>query len=55
MRATTTNLGFLLAKASQRWNELLVARFAPVAPADYQPLLVQAARSDAGGVPAPGA
>ena len=28
MHATTGNLGFLLAKASQRWNELLVARFA---------------------------
>src|SRR5438093_9001883 len=28
MRATTSNLGFLLAKASQRWNELLVERFA---------------------------
>lgn len=27
MHATTRNLGFLLAKASQRWNELLVARF----------------------------
>lgn len=26
-RATTENLGFLLAKASQRWNELLHARF----------------------------
>jgi DNA-binding MarR family transcriptional regulator len=25
---TTTSLGFLLAKASQRWNELLAARFA---------------------------
>jgi MarR family transcriptional regulator, organic hydroperoxide resistance regulator len=28
VRATTANLGFLLAKASQRWNELLVTRFA---------------------------
>jgi MarR family transcriptional regulator, organic hydroperoxide resistance regulator len=28
VRATTRSLGFLLAKASQRWNELLVARFA---------------------------
>jgi DNA-binding MarR family transcriptional regulator len=28
VNATTRNLGFLLAKASQRWNELLVARFA---------------------------
>src|SRR5215208_6979039 len=26
-RATTANLGFLLAKASQRWNELLYRRF----------------------------
>jgi DNA-binding MarR family transcriptional regulator len=26
--ATTENLGFLLAKASQRWNELLYERFA---------------------------
>ena len=26
-RATTQNLGFLLAKASQRWNELLAERF----------------------------
>ena len=26
--ATTENLGFLLAKAGQHWNELLVARFA---------------------------
>jgi DNA-binding MarR family transcriptional regulator len=26
--ATTSNLGFLLAKAGQRWNELLVERFA---------------------------
>jgi DNA-binding MarR family transcriptional regulator len=25
--ATTANLGFVLAKASQRWNELLAARF----------------------------
>ena len=28
MQATTGNLGFLLAKASQRWNALLVERFA---------------------------
>ena len=27
-RLSRDNLGFLLAKASQRWNELLVARFA---------------------------
>jgi DNA-binding MarR family transcriptional regulator len=27
-RATTVNVGFLLAKAGQRWNELLVERFA---------------------------
>ena len=26
-RATTQNVGFLLAKASQRWNELLAERF----------------------------
>jgi DNA-binding MarR family transcriptional regulator len=26
-KATTTNVGFLLAKASQRWNELLYERF----------------------------
>jgi DNA-binding MarR family transcriptional regulator len=26
--ATTSNLGFLLAKAGQRWNELLLERFA---------------------------
>lgn len=35
-------------------DTLLLARFAEVAPADYQPLLVQAERADAGGVPAPG-
>jgi DNA-binding MarR family transcriptional regulator len=28
MRATTEDLGFLLAKSSHRWNELLVERFA---------------------------
>src|SRR5258707_15830323 len=28
VRATTANLGFTLAKAMQRWNELLLARFA---------------------------
>jgi DNA-binding MarR family transcriptional regulator len=27
MRADTANIGFLLAKASQRWNELLAERF----------------------------
>jgi DNA-binding MarR family transcriptional regulator len=27
-RATTRNIGFLLAKASKRWNELLAQRFA---------------------------
>jgi DNA-binding MarR family transcriptional regulator len=27
-RATTASLGFLLAKAAQRWNDLLVTRFA---------------------------
>jgi DNA-binding MarR family transcriptional regulator len=27
-RSDTNNLGFLLAKASQHWNELLAARFA---------------------------
>ena len=28
VRLDTGNLGFLLAKASQRWNELLAERFA---------------------------
>ena len=28
MVATTENTGFLLAKATQRWNELLAQRFA---------------------------
>jgi DNA-binding MarR family transcriptional regulator len=37
MRATTANLGFLLAKASQRWNELLVARFAAGGFPDVRP------------------
>ena len=41
---TTTNIGFLLAKASQRFNELLVARFAdrgfPEVRASYGSVLV---------------
>jgi MarR family transcriptional regulator, organic hydroperoxide resistance regulator len=42
--ATTTNVGFLLAKASQRFNELLVQRFAergfPEVRASYGSVLV---------------
>jgi DNA-binding MarR family transcriptional regulator len=42
--ATTTNVGFLLAKASQRFNELLVERFAqrgfPEVRASYGSVLV---------------
>ena len=30
--ATRENLGYLLAKASQRWNELLQEGFAPIYP-----------------------
>src|SRR5262249_8107041 len=36
-RATTDNLGFLLAKASQRWNELLDERFAAHGFAEVRP------------------
>lgn len=35
--ANTNNLGFLLAKASQRWNELLADRFAQRGFADVRP------------------
>jgi DNA-binding MarR family transcriptional regulator len=42
--ATTANLGFLLAKAGQRWNELLLERFAaagfPEVRASYGSVLV---------------
>jgi DNA-binding MarR family transcriptional regulator len=37
MRATRDNLGFLLAKATQRWNELLAERFAREGYADVRP------------------
>jgi DNA-binding MarR family transcriptional regulator len=37
MRATRDNLGFLLAKAGQRWNELLAERFAREGYADVRP------------------
>jgi DNA-binding MarR family transcriptional regulator len=36
-RLSTANLGFLLSKASQRWNELLVSRFAARGYADVKP------------------
>src|SRR5918911_1391415 len=36
-RATTGNLGFLLAKASQRWNELLYDRFVERGFAEVRP------------------
>jgi DNA-binding MarR family transcriptional regulator len=36
-RATTENLGFLLAKASQRWNELLYERFSARGFAEVRP------------------
>jgi DNA-binding MarR family transcriptional regulator len=36
-RATTDNLGFLLAKASQRWNELLYERFVERGFAEVRP------------------
>ena len=36
-RPTTDNLGFLLAKASQRWNELLYERFRRAGFADVRP------------------
>jgi DNA-binding MarR family transcriptional regulator len=35
--ATRDNLGFLLAKAAQRWNELLAERFAAEGYADVRP------------------
>lgn len=35
--ATTANLGFLLAKASQRWNELLYAQFVERGYGDVRP------------------
>jgi DNA-binding MarR family transcriptional regulator len=35
--ATTSNLGFLLAKAGQRWNELLVERFAAAGYPEVRP------------------
>ena len=34
---TAPNLGFLLAKAAQRWNELLAARFASAGYAEVRP------------------
>ena len=36
-RATTANLGFLLAKASQRWNELLYEHFVARGYAEVRP------------------
>jgi len=36
-KATTENLGFLLAKASQRWNELLYERFCDRGFAEVRP------------------
>ena len=36
-RATRANLGFLLAKASQRWNELLYERFVAAGYPDVRP------------------
>jgi DNA-binding MarR family transcriptional regulator len=36
-RATRQDLGFLLAKASQRWNELLAERFAAAGYAEVRP------------------
>ncbi len=36
-RATTSNLGFLLAQASGRWNRLLAASFAEAGFADVRP------------------
>jgi DNA-binding MarR family transcriptional regulator len=36
-RATRENLGFLLAKASQHWNELLYERFVAAGYADVRP------------------
>ena len=44
LHATSSNLGFLLAKAGQRWNELLLERFAaagfPEVKASYGSVLV---------------
>jgi len=44
LHANTSNLGFLLAKAGQRWNELLLGRFAaagfPEVRASYGSVLV---------------
>jgi DNA-binding MarR family transcriptional regulator len=37
LHATTSNLGFLLAKAGQHWNELLVERFAAAGFAEVRP------------------
>jgi len=37
VRATRANLGFLLAKASQRWNELLYERFVAAGYAEVRP------------------
>jgi DNA-binding MarR family transcriptional regulator len=37
IRATPENVGFLLAKASQRWNELLYERFAAAGFGDVRP------------------
>jgi DNA-binding MarR family transcriptional regulator len=36
-RTTRANLGFLLAKASQRWNELLFARFSELGYGEVRP------------------
>lgn len=50
-RATRENLGFLLAKASQRWNELLAERFAargyPEVRPSYGSILVPLFEEDA--------
>src|SRR2546422_9846206 len=37
MRANRANLGFLLAKATQRWNELLYERFVAAGYPDVRP------------------
>src|SRR5213593_666748 len=37
MHATRNNLGFLLAKSAQRWNEMLAERFAGEGYADVRP------------------
>jgi len=36
-RTDTNNIGFLLAKASQHWNELLARRFAELGFAEVRP------------------